>query len=110
MDFLRLNLFWTDSKEDGMDSETNMGKNMGFVFNSRLFDLSVTCISAVIGALGVLSHHDGLVAFCVPAAIGLFRQAYPLLTFVYVMSVGIAVVLSVIYIDQMPRVMRVLGV
>ena len=51
-----------------MDSETNMGKNMGFVFNSRLFDLTVTCISAVIGALGVLSHHDGLVAFCVPAA------------------------------------------
>jgi len=88
-----------------MDSETNMGQNMGFVFNSRWFDLAVTLICTGLGVAGLVSGHEGLTAFSVPAAIGLFRQAVPLLTFVYVLTIGLAMVMTYMHLDSLAYVM-----
>ncbi|TLS77973.1 hypothetical protein FE236_02465 [Mariprofundus erugo] len=89
-----------------MNSETNMGKNIGFVFNSRCCDFCITTVCVALGGLGALTGHEGLVAFCVPAAIGLMRQAFPLLTFVYVVTIALSLGLTFIHLEELPRVLE----
>jgi len=68
-------------------------KNMGFIFDSRWMDsaLTLTCIGLT--ALSIFMNDDMMVAFAVPAGIGLFRQFVPLLTFPYVITIFFATVL-----------------
>lgn len=75
---------------------TNMSsteKNMGFIFNSRLLDALMTLACIALAALGFYMNDDMIVAYAVPAGIGLFRQFVALLTFPYVVSIGIATLL-----------------
>jgi len=71
----------------------SMEKNMGFIFNSRLLDalLTITCIALAV--LGFKMNDDMMVAFAVPAGIGLFRQFVPLLTFPYVITIFFSTIL-----------------
>lgn len=69
-------------------------KNMGFIFNSRLLDALMTLSCTALAALGIYMHDDMMVAFAIPAGIGLFRQFVALLTFPYVVSIGIATLLT----------------
>lgn len=73
---------------------SSVEKNMGFIFNSRWLDASVTLLCSVLAAIGFALHDDLIVAYAVPAAIGLFRQFVALLTFPYVVSIGIATLLT----------------
>lgn len=65
----------------------SVAKNMGFIYNSRLLDLLLTTACIMLAAMGAMIDGDHMVAFAVPAAIGLFRQVVPLLTFPYVVSI-----------------------
>jgi len=68
-------------------------KNMGFIFNNRWMDASLTLTCIGLAALGIYMNDDMMVAFAVPAGIGLFRQVVPLLTFPYVVTMFFATVL-----------------
>jgi hypothetical protein len=71
-------------------------KNMGFIFNSRLLDALLTLACVALAALGFYMSDDMMIAYAIPAAIGLFRQVVALLTFPYVVSIGIATILTTI--------------
>ncbi|RMG92615.1 MAG: hypothetical protein D6703_01440 [Zetaproteobacteria bacterium] len=64
-------------------------KNLGFIFNSRLLDSLLTLACLTLAVLGFAVDHEILIGFAVPGAIGLFRQFVPLLTFPFVVSVGL---------------------
>jgi len=83
----------TQPKQTPMNS---VEKNMGFIFNSRWLDASLTLLCIVLAAIGFALHDDLVVAYAIPAAIGLFRQFAALLTFPYVVSVGIATLLLIV--------------
>ncbi|MDX8398209.1 MAG: hypothetical protein R8K49_07825 [Mariprofundaceae bacterium] len=71
----------------GEHEMNSVEKNMGFIYDSRSLDalLTVACIG--LAALGVMMNDDMMVAFAVPAGIGLFRQFVPLLTFPFIVSI-----------------------
>jgi len=68
-------------------------KNMGFIFNSRWLDAALTLACMALTTLGIWMNDDMIVAFAVPAGIGLFRQFVPLLTFPYVLTIFFATIL-----------------
>ena len=72
---------------------SSVEKNMGFIFNSRWLDAALTLSCIGLTTLGFLIHDDLMVAFAVPAVIGVFRQVLPLLTFPYVVTIFFASVL-----------------
>lgn len=82
-----------ESKQTEMSSTE---KNMGFIFNSRLLDGLMTLACVALAALGFYMSDDMMVAYAIPAGIGLFRQAVALLTFPYVVSIGIATLLTTV--------------
>ena len=72
---------------------SSVEKNMGFIYNSRMLDALLTLSCIALTAMGIIMDDDMMVAFAVPAGIGLFRQFAPLLTFPYVVSIFFAGVL-----------------
>jgi len=72
---------------------SSVEKNMGFIYNSRLLDALLTLSCIGLTALGIIMDDDMMIAFAVPAGIGIFRQFAPLLTFPYVVSMFFAGVL-----------------
>lgn len=76
------------------EAMSSVEKNLGFIYNSRLLDLMLTLACAAIAGLGFMINDDKMVAFAVPAGIGLFRQAMPLLTFPYVLTIFFATVVT----------------
>jgi len=80
----------------------SVGKNMGFLCNNRWLDLGITLACAGISAYAIKGDIDELIAFAVPAGIGLFRQFAPLLSFPYVVSIGIAIILAMDWAGLIP--------
>lgn len=80
--------------EPNQTQMSNVEKNIGFIYNSRLLDAGLTLFCIVMAAIGFYLHDDLIIAYAIPAAIGLFRQFVALLTFPYVVSVGIATLLT----------------
>jgi len=71
-------------------------KNLGFVYNSRLLDALITLACIALAILGFYMHDDLIIAFAIPAVIGVFRQFVALLTFPFVISIGIATLLTIV--------------
>jgi len=82
-----------NQKKPHIEAMGSVEKNMGFIFNSRVLDAALTMACVCFAALGIMMADDMMVAFAVPAGIGLFRQFAPLLTFPYVVSIFISGVL-----------------
>jgi len=69
-------------------------KNMGFIFDSRTLDIALTLSCIALAGLAIYMDDDMMIAFAVPAGIGLFRQVVPLLTFPYVITIFFATALT----------------
>jgi len=82
---------------------------MGFLFNSRWVDLAFTFAALVISVFAILDNDDLLIAFCIPAGIGIFRQFMAYMTVPYVLSYGIAVLLLGVWLD-VPELLNHLAV
>lgn len=82
-----------NQQEPHVEAMGSVEKNMGFVFNSRMLDAVLTLACICFAGLGILMKDDLMIAFAVPAGIGIFRQFAPLLTFPYVVSIFISGVL-----------------
>lgn len=80
----------------------SVGKNMGFICRSRWLDLAITAACVGIAAFAIRGDIDELIAFAIPAGIGVFRQFVPLLSFPYVVSIGIAVILAMDWAGLLP--------
>ncbi len=89
----------SDGDSAGLGVPMPWTSNIGFIFDSRWADLAFTLAAILIAAFGVLAHDDLLVAFCIPAVIGIFRQFLAYMTVPFVLSYGIAVLLGLIWLD-----------
>ncbi|MDQ6966840.1 MAG: hypothetical protein Q9M23_07960 [Mariprofundaceae bacterium] len=80
----------------------SVGKNMGFLCKNRWLDLATTAVCLAITTYAIRSDTDELIAFAIPAGLGVFRQFAPLLSFPFVVSIGIAVILCLDWIGFLP--------
>jgi len=80
----------------------SVGRNMGFLWNNRWFDLSITLVCTGIAAYAIKGDIDELIPFAIPAGLGIFRQFAPLLSFPFVVSLGIAAILALDWAGFLP--------
>lgn len=82
-----------------------IGKNLGFLCKNRWLDLAVTGACVAVTAQAIVAGIDELMAYAVPAGIGIIRQFMPLLTFPFVASIGIALLMTLSWADWLPFTM-----
>ncbi|MDQ6972023.1 MAG: hypothetical protein Q9M30_05180 [Mariprofundaceae bacterium] len=80
----------------------SVGKNMGFLCKNRYLDLGITVGCVAITAYSIMTDTEELIAFAIPAGLGIFRQFAPLLSFPFVVSLGIATILTLDWAGLIP--------
>jgi len=80
----------------------SVGKNMGFLCKNRWLDLGITVSCVAITAYSIMTDTEELIAFAIPAGLGIFRQFAPLLSFPFVVSLGIAAILTLDWAGLIP--------